>query len=97
MRVKVHVKFVYSEKATKFCKTRALLRIYIFYLKSPQKWTMKNLSTFVAFFENTNFDNIELMYNSQLVVVISKGTFLCLIKFSFSEKAKKFMQSSSWF
>ena len=48
---KCHVKFIYSEKAIKFCEIFTLLLSYVVPVKSKVKISQK----FVAFLENMNF------------------------------------------
>ena len=47
----VHLKFIYSGKATKFCE---IYTNYLFYVP-PVKWMVEISQNFVAFSEYTNF------------------------------------------
>ena len=48
----INVKFIYSEKATKFCEIFPLLLSYVV----PVKTKVKILQNFVAFSEDMNFN-----------------------------------------
>ena len=54
--VKILLKFIYSEKATKFCKISTLLFSYIVPIKSKVEISQN----FVAFAEYMNFKEIEI-------------------------------------
>ena len=56
------LKFIYSEKATKFCKISTLLLSYIVPIKSK----VEILQNCVVFSENINFKNMACLVESQI-------------------------------
>ena len=53
------IKFIYSEKATKFCEIFTLLLSYV----GPVKSKVKILQSFVAFSEYMNFTELTFLCN----------------------------------
>ena len=60
------IKFVYSGKATKFCKIFPLLLTTVHTVKSKGKIS----SIFVAFLENVNFKNV--FRKMQMILILEK-------------------------
>ena len=58
-----YVKFIYSEKATKFCEIFTLLLSYVV----PAKSEVKILQNFVAFSEYMNFNPIPTRVSRQIM------------------------------
>ena len=74
------VKFIYSEKATKFCEIFPLLFTVCTVVKSKRKISQN----FVAFSEYMNFINVRLLYKiiiflltASYASIVVKGTFFC--------------------
>ena len=60
------VKFIYSEKATKFCEISTLDLSYVVTVKS----SVEILQNFVAFSEYMNFTNIQILFVTRNATVV---------------------------